>query len=200
VNGMESGSVGNPASGSAFSGLPVRRTILVMRHAKSSWADPGMQDFDRPLNKRGRHAAPRMGRKLLEEELHVDVILASTARRVQQTLELLVAAWGSRAPVLASRELYLASRETLLRQLRSLDHDWRRVLLIAHNPGLEELLGSFTGREEHFPTAAIAWLESDGVGASWQEDLAARSWQMRAFWKPRDLMSANEQADADQDD
>ncbi|MFO1065634.1 MAG: histidine phosphatase family protein [Pirellulales bacterium] len=163
------------------------RQLLIMRHAKSSWAEAGMADFDRPLNDRGRRAAQTVGDKLKSTGFEVDLIIGSTACRVRQTVDILQPAWGSAAPKFLSKELYLASREELLRQIRALDSSFHRVLIVAHNPGIEELAGWFTESPEHFPTGAALWLKCRNEYASWQQALSEGEWNREAFWKPREL-------------
>lgn len=127
-----------------------------MRHAKSDWAEPELTDFDRPLNARGREAAPKMARCLVTAGLLPDVILASSARRVRETVSGLMTVWDSQPPVHETRELYLATPETILRTIRSDVSEQSTVMVIAHNPGMQHLASQLAGRELHFPTAALA--------------------------------------------
>jgi phosphohistidine phosphatase len=131
------------------------KALLAMRHAKSSWNDPALDDHDRPLKKRGRNAAPRMGRLLLAEDLVPDQVLCSTASRAVETVKLVTEACGMSGPVRALRELYLASPETYVDALRDLGGDPGRVLLVGHNPGLEQLVLGLSGRQVELPTAAL---------------------------------------------
>ena len=132
------------------------KTLLVMRHAKSSWDDTGLTDYDRPLNQRGIKAAQRMGRLLRDEELVPELILSSSALRAITTVELVVRACGHDTPVSQLRELYLAEPAAYLQALRALGANPARVLLMGHNPGLEQLIEKLTGSAIRMPTAAIA--------------------------------------------
>ena len=135
------------------------KTLLLLRHAKSSWKDAGRTDDDRSLSRRGKRDAPRMGRLLFAEKLVPDLILSSTARRARKTAAKVARACGSRRDIVFHEELYLATPEAHLAVLRQLKGSRQRVLVVGHNPGLEELLAHLTGVEEHLPTAALAVIE-----------------------------------------
>lgn len=116
------------------------RELLLLRHAKSDW-DTSCDDFDRPLNARGQHDAPRIGRWLRGQHLVPDRVLSSPARRATQTAHAVCAELGYPAEcILWDERLYLASRETLLEVLADQSGHPQRLLLIGHNPGLEDLL------------------------------------------------------------
>ena len=132
------------------------KTLLVMRHAKSSWDDERLADHDRPLNRRGIKAAKRMGRLLRDEKLLPDLIMSSSALRAKTTAELLAHASNHEGPIRERRELYLAEPAGYIEVLRELGASAERVLVIGHNPGLEELIEALTGDELRMPTAAIA--------------------------------------------
>jgi len=143
------------------------KELLLLRHAKSSWATQGMPDFDRPLNKRGRRAAAALAQHLAKEGLNPGLILSSDARRTRETLDLIRDALGARSAVLLEPKLYLADPPALLARLRKVPDDVPSVLLIGHNPGLQDLAlelaeaagpsGADTAAriEEKFPTAAF---------------------------------------------
>jgi phosphohistidine phosphatase len=132
------------------------KTLLLLRHAKSSWDDPGLDDHDRPLNKRGRRDAPRMGRLLLEEKLVPDEILCSTAARARETAEEVKEASGFAGDVRFSRTLYLAGSREILAAVRTVAPAAGTAMVIGHNPGIEELLDALTGAGKHLSTAALA--------------------------------------------
>jgi phosphohistidine phosphatase len=160
-----------------------RRRLLLLRHAKSSWSEPNAADFDRPLNERGRNSAPTVGRKLREEKITVDWILASTARRVQETLELLLPAWGWSGQIHWDRQLYLASPETTLQNLSALaEEQWQTILVVGHNPGLSQLSAQLSGESIDLPTAGLAIL--NGPDMDWPTSLRNRHWHLTAFWQP----------------
>jgi phosphohistidine phosphatase len=160
-------------------------TLLLMRHAKSSWEHPGLTDFERPLKKRGRRAARRMAIKLREERLVPELILCSTAARARETLEGMVPVWNAAPQVILQDRLYHASSSELVDSVRELGETCSRVLVVGHNPGMEQLASEWSGRSVRFPTAAIAWFESDQ--ASWNGLETGLSLSMMALWRPRDL-------------
>ncbi|MCC6512344.1 MAG: histidine phosphatase family protein [Pirellulaceae bacterium] len=158
--------------------------LYVLRHAKSSWSDPGMSDFDRPLNQRGRLAAPVMGQRMKAAGIEVDLVLASTAVRVRQTLDLLLPAWNYSGQVVWEKQVYLASLPLLLEQLSALEDNWPRVMLVGHNPGLSELVGYLTDAHIDMPTAALAALET--AGTDWRTAVRHRPWHQLSYWTPKD--------------
>ena len=173
----------------------LERQLLLLRHAKSSWAQPTVSDFERGLNERGRGAAPLMGRKLRQDQIAVDLILASTAQRVRETLDLLMAEWQLNCPIVWEKRLYLASAETIIASLSDLD-SWQnpsefslraitRVMVVGHNPGLSELACHLTGGSYDMPTAGLVFLEQ--AASSWWQGLRSRPWRESKYWKPREL-------------
>ncbi len=177
VHAREAGSNETSAS---VGPLGRRKELLILRHAKSSWSNEGLQDFDRPLNERGRAAAPLMGRfisSLIEQP--VDCVLVSAAKRTRQTWDLLGLEGGLSRPPMFLDSLYLADPVTIAKALR--DYVWpkaRRVLLIGHNPGLqafclaatmawpgEQDQGASARLAQKFPTAALARFALNGA---WQ--------------------------------
>jgi len=162
------------------------KRLVLVRHAKSSWADPDIIDHDRPLNARGRRAAPLVGRHLRQAGLRPDLVLCSSATRARQTLELLRIRPGGE--VLVEDQLYGAGASELLTRLGKVPAAIGTVLLIGHSPGIEELarllIVDGDALIETFPTCAVAdlllpirtWKELDsGVG------------RLHAFVIPRDL-------------
>jgi phosphohistidine phosphatase len=145
--------------------------LLLIRHAKSSWAHPAKSDIERPLSDRGRHDAPRMSLALRERRLVPDGILCSPALRTRQTVELLLEEWPEPKPVLHfDEQLYLADPQDILKVMSRLDEHWKRAAIIGHNPGLHVLAEQLSRREiEKFPTLAVAILRSAAI--SWEEAL-----------------------------
>lgn len=132
------------------------KTILLMRHAKSSWKHPEMKDFDRPLNKRGEKDAPHMGKLLQEENLLPDLILSSPAVRAKTTVEAVVANSGYQGDVRYLLSLYMAEPSVMLDLLKVISDDYNRVMIVGHNPGLEAMLQVLTDKVEALPTAVVA--------------------------------------------
>ena len=137
------------------------KTLLLLRHAKSSHKDADVDDHERPLNKRGKKDAPKMGRLLKNEGLMPDLIVASTAKRCRKTAEHVIAASGYRGETRFCGELYEAHASALVDFLAGLGSDATRVLVIGHNPGMEELLESLIGIYTPLSTAALAQVELD---------------------------------------
>ncbi|MFI9601088.1 SixA phosphatase family protein [Streptomyces sp. NPDC052043] len=142
------------------------RRLVVLRHAKSAWPE-GVADHDRPLAPRGRRDAPAAGRALAESDCLPDLALCSTARRARQTWELASAQWGTPPPVRYDRRLYAADAPDLLAAVREAPPEIATLLLLGHNPGLEELVLDLAGDglndtldrlRTKFPTSAVAVL------------------------------------------
>jgi phosphohistidine phosphatase len=165
--------------------MPLKQLEL-LRHAKSSWADPDIADHDRPLNARGRAAAALVGRHMHEQTPPPDLVLCSTATRTRQTLQLLEL--GAGAQVRFEDELYGAGAAGLLARLKAVPATVGTVLLVGHNPGIEDLT-RMLDRDgltsvPKFPTAALAVLGFD-IGA-WNE-LDPGTGHVVGFFTPRDL-------------
>lgn len=173
------------------------KTLGLFRHAKSDWNDARLRDFDRPLNQRGRTGAGLMGVHILEYGVKWRRILASPAVRVAQTIELAAEAAGETPPLNWDRRIYLASSPTLIELLREQDEANRSpdtILMVGHNPGLEDLIFDLVpddgtnplrdSVEDKFPTAAFAVLHLE-IDA-WREitDGCAR---LIHLMRPRDL-------------
>lgn len=163
------------------------KRLLLMRHAKSSWEDERLTDFERPLNDRGRRAALRMGRLLREQKIQVDIVIASPAVRVKETLAGLLPEWQCAPEVIWEKALYLAPLERWLSTVAGLHDSWQSVLFVGHNPGLGQLLSHLSNNAQHLPTGSIALLETSAQ--SWPLSLMLRPWRQTAFWKPKGLES-----------
>ncbi|MFH0517785.1 SixA phosphatase family protein [Streptomyces sp. M41] len=152
---------------------PLRR-LVVLRHAKSAWPD-GVADHERPLAPRGRRDAPAAGRILAAVDCLPDLALCSTAVRARETWELASAQWGTPPPVRLEPRVYAAEVPDLLSVVHEVSPEVETLLLIGHNPGLEELVLDLAGDglddtldevRTKFPTAAIAVLA--WYGATWR--------------------------------
>ena len=163
------------------------RTLLLLRHAKSSWKHSGPSDHDRPLNKRGERDAPRVGRLLRQKRLSPGVIISSTATRAQRTAEEVAKSGGFDVAVQLERALYLADPETIVDVVRQTSTEAQRVLVVGHNPGMEELVGRLTGlsEPEPMPTAGFAHirLEID----DWKELRVPSEGRLVNLWRPAEL-------------
>lgn len=138
----------------------MKRLILV-RHAKSSWKFPEMDDFDRPLNKKGARDAPRMGKHLAKLGALPDMIVTSPARRARETAAALAQAMI--IPIVdiwEDERIYAASVSVLVEVIRGWDETWSSVMIVGHNPGIAELAVALTGEPVgHVPTCAVMELE-----------------------------------------
>jgi len=171
------------------------KTIYLLRHAKSNWKDANLDDFERPLNKRGRRAAKLMGRYLAASGIEPAQILCSSSQRTRETLQTIQKSIGESIPTRLEKGIYLAEAPDLLNRLRVLSDSLSSVMVIGHNPGMERLalmLTASSGKGEtrmadKFPTGALAVLTAEID--TW-EKLAPRTAWLDAFVCPRDLEDA----------
>ena len=137
------------------------KRLLILRHAKSSWNHPELSDFERPLNKRGRQAAPRMGRWIAKNNLTPGVVICSTAKRAQQTYQLVQGVVNWDVETVHADELYLAPAHTYIQHLSLLPDNIPTAMVIGHNPGMEELVSQLSGEYRSMPTCALAVITLD---------------------------------------
>ena len=144
------------------------RRLMLLRHAKSDWTAPGARDHDRPLNPRGREAAAKMGAYMARHALAPDLVAASTATRVRETLEQVLPAFEAAPKVLYDKRLYEAGGDVLLAAIKETPQRVHSLLLVAHNPGMAELAallmasGDVEARQrliEKFPTGGLAVID-----------------------------------------
>ena len=144
------------------------KRLALLRHAKSSWGDAALDDFNRPLNDRGWKAARRIGRELAERGLKFDLVVSSTAARTRETIDGVKEKYDFAAPIKFEPRLYGASEQVLLEIVRGLDDEVTAPLIVGHNPGLEQLVTELTRNDSEgfrqrvagkFPTAALAIVE-----------------------------------------
>ena len=165
------------------------KTLLLMRHAKSDWSDGGLDDFDRPLNRRGRSDLPRLTRLLEAYGPTPAAVLASPALRARQTAEGLSQGLGLPAPSF-DEGLYLAPADRILHRAARTDPALEALLLVAHNPGMEEAVRALCGARLHMPTGGVAAVD---LGA-WTDAAGGRG-VLRYFVVPR-LLKAHGEAEA----
>ena len=158
--------------------------LYLLRHAKSSWDNPHQGDFDRPLNSRGKKAAPFMGQVMKERNICPDKILCSPAKRTRETLSLLLEASQLDCPVDYVDGIYEASVGELRKILRKQKDGPGSILMIGHNPGMEGLFNDLTGDWERFPTACLASISLNIK--SWQ-DIEPRSGKQEWVLTPKGL-------------
>lgn len=171
------------------------KTLLLMRHAKSSWKDKTLPDIARPLNKRGRRDAPLMGQLLVDQELIPQRIISSSAVRSRQTaeavLEVIKQASGYEPQVDYQDRLYMAETPEFYDVLRELPDDLERVMLIGHNPGLETLLQLLSDRIESLPTAVVAHVILPIK--QWSELNFDTTGDLVDIWRPKELLEEIEE-------
>jgi len=174
------------------------RRLLLLRHAKSSWSEPGASDHERPLNRRGQEAAPRIGAYLARHGLIPDHVLCSTARRARETWDLVAAEAPAAPPPTFTERLYDASPRTLVDVFRHAEPAAKSLLVVAHNPGLQEAAtaliasGDLEDRErlrEKLPTGGLVVI--DFAIPEWSK-LHARSGRLERFVVPRMLEAATD--------
>ena len=167
------------------------KRLLLLRHAKSSRDNPRLQDFDRPLAKRGREAAPEIGRHMRKAGWLPDLVLCSTAKRTQETAELVLAELGGKAEMRLVDGLYLAAPEQMLKEIHAVEAKAGTLLVVAHNPGTA-LLANYLAASgdkhaihrlrEKFPTAGLAVFDVDAN--SWSKLERAK---LIDFVTPKDI-------------
>lgn len=160
------------------------KTLLILRHAKSSWDDPALDDHERPLNARGEKDLTRIGYLARDERLAPELILSSDAVRAQVTATAMADVTGGQ--LLLDPRLYHATAADILAVVRSVvRHHAGTVMIVGHNPGLEELLAQLTGEWERLPTAALAQIELPI--ARWSDLDSATRGTLIGVWRPKEL-------------
>ena len=153
-------------------------SLALVRHAKSDWGDPSLDDHDRPLNDRGRRDAPLMARRLADSGFAIDAILSSTALRARTTAAYFGKAFG--LDVRLDEELYGAPASVLLQAAEG--SGVSSVMIVAHDPGMSVLAGRLSGEIEHMPTCAVATFRWDTDDWAVATTLDPDSW---TFLSPR---------------
>ncbi|MDN4630074.1 histidine phosphatase family protein [Sphingomonas sp. PvP056] len=168
------------------------KTLTLLRHAKSGWDDPALRDYDRSLNAKGKRAARMVGEHLRAQERTFDHVVASPALRVVETLEGVESGYGRTLGPVWDRRIYLASAVTLLDMVHEMPAATERLLLVGHNPGLEDLALWLVPKsddplratlEAKYPTASVAELTFEGEWSA----LTPGSARLTRFTRPRDL-------------
>ncbi|MBO9376791.1 histidine phosphatase family protein [Sphingomonas histidinilytica] len=170
------------------------KKLTLLRHAKSGWDDPVARDFDRPLNGRGKRAAHRIGQYLRDHDMHFDHVVSSPAVRCVETIEHLAEGTGETIAPAWDKRVYLASAVSLLDVVQEANDQYDSLLLVGHNPGLEDLVlmlvpdrpddAARDQVEEKFPTASIA--EISFPVEHW-DDVRPNGGLLSLFVRPRDL-------------
>ncbi len=154
------------------------KQLLLIRHAKSSWADAGMEDFDRPLNERGKKDAPEMAKRLLKRNISIDAFVSSTANRAQTTCAAFMKLFNAdKKKLFLKEELYLAPPQQFEEVITLLDDAAETVAIFAHNPGITDFANSLTKTKvDDMPTCAVYAVKADTK--SWKQFATAK----KTFW------------------
>lgn len=163
---------------------PPSRRLILMRHAKSDWAEGGLSDHERPLSPRGRRDAPEVAGALLSRGWVPDVVVSSSANRTRQTWARMSGAFEPEVPAQFVDAFYLAGLGALQDAARSWDPSWVTVLCLGHNPGWEHAVSQLSGVPTGLTTGNAALLEVRAP--TWAEALG-RPWELIALLRPRDL-------------
>ena len=159
-------------------------TLYLLRHAKSSWDDASQQDFERPLASLGHKACVTIGEFIQEKGIDFDVVLVSSAARTRETIELVKERAKIRGEVRYDERIYEATLSQLLEIISQIDHDRESVLLVGHNPGIEELLSLLTGEQQRVTTANFAKIKLKAI--NWSENLANKG-TLKWIIRPKEI-------------
>jgi len=159
--------------------------LLLMRHAKSSWKDSAIPDHQRPLNKRGKKDAPRMGKYLQKQGVVLDAILCSTAKRARATAKGFLKEYTFEGDLFQIDDLYHASHDTFITLLNQLPDNIDTAMIIGHNPEMDSFLEMICSEYEHMPTASIANVRF--LIKRWAELSVINSGELLNLWIPREI-------------
>jgi phosphohistidine phosphatase len=169
------------------------KTLYVLRHAKSSWENNDLADFDRPLNDRGEATAPFIGQVMKSDGFAPEIILTSPAVRARETARLVKESAGFNADIKYNERIYEASSQTLRHIAASMDDRFKSAMIVGHNPGMEGFVRFLTGNLEPMPTATLAVIDLDILG--W-EQITEGSGKLRKIVRPKDEMKARKNGKA----
>ncbi len=133
------------------------KTLVIVRHAKSSWSSPGLTDFERPLNDRGKEDAPKMAQKLLDKKIKIDFFISSPAKRAQKTAKLFMEVYDEQKKNLALvPSLYEASQKDFYNTIENVDSNFESIAVFSHNPGITDFVNSLTEYKiDNVPTCGV---------------------------------------------
>ncbi len=161
------------------------KTLLMLRHAKSSWDNMALSDYERPLNKRGKRDAPRMGSFIQDKGLVPDLIVTSSAERALATAEAVALACGYDQELKLTRRLYHATADNCIDVLNDTCDTCDTVMIVGHNPTLEDLLEDLTGEWERMTTASLA--EISLPIESWRDLIDDTPGKLENLWRPKQI-------------
>jgi phosphohistidine phosphatase len=160
------------------------KTLFLLRHAKSSWDNSSLADFERPLNERGLRAAPLIGATILQHQFQIDLIISSSAKRAEQTALLVKEAARINCEIQFDAGIYEASSQKLRQIVTNIGKEIESILLVGHNPGFEVFLEFLTHKSHQMPTAALAVI--DLRIDEWNK-VAADTGKLRMLLRPKEL-------------
>ncbi|MBX9733153.1 MAG: histidine phosphatase family protein [Chitinophagaceae bacterium] len=154
------------------------KQLIIVRHAKSSWANIGMSDFERPLNERGNRDAPEMANRLIKRNVPIDTFISSTANRAFSTATYFAKAYGQKhSDIIGISELYHASPATFFEVIKQLNDESNTVALFSHNPGITDFVNQLTDTSiDNMPTCGVFAVKIDTN--DWAEFMHAK----KTFW------------------
>ena len=161
------------------------KTLMLLRHAKSSWKDKHLKDFDRPLKKKGEETAELIGKILAHDELLPDIIFSSPAKRAKETVEIVNKHAGYKGSTQYIDALYMGEPSDYIQALRELPDQVNRVMVVGHNPGLEALLQLLEGKVNVLSTGALASLDLELT--HWSDLNPSTVGKLTKFWDPDEM-------------
>lgn len=161
------------------------KTLFVLRHAKSSWNDANLSDFERPLNRRGRETAPFMGDLIQNKNLVPEVIICSPAERAKETAMLVKKSAGFDVEIEFNERIYESSTHNLLYIIGKINDDFDSAMIVGHNPGFEGIVETLCGNYERMPTATLAVIDLNCE--SWN-DVKPNCGNLREILRPKEQM------------
>ena len=164
------------------------KTLFILRHAKSSWDNFDLSDFERPLNKRGLNTVPLMGEMMYKNGFQPKLIISSPAKRAKQTAILIKESAQIQGTIFYDEKIYEASPFRLLEIVSELDEKAESAMLVGHNPGLEGLVKILTGKMRTMPTATLAIIDLNVE--KWSETIA-ESGNLQKIIRPRDDLKSH---------
>ncbi len=166
------------------------KTLYIFRHAKSSWDNPNLADFERPLNERGKKTMPLMGKVMIKSNFQPELILSSPAVRAKETADLLKISANLDVEVRLDERIYEASPQSLIEVVSGLNESAKSAMLVGHNPGLEGLIKLLTGEIQAMPTAGLAVIDFDTE--NWQE-VTSETGRLRTVIRPKEEIRQQKQ-------
>lgn len=161
------------------------KTLLILRHAKSSWKDDKLKDVDRPLKRRGEEDAVVIGKVLTMAELIPQLILSSPAQRAKQTAEIVMSEAKYEGELKLVDSFYMGEPENYIKELKDLPDEIERVMVVGHNPGLEALMQMLDGKVDSLPTGSLAYLVLDIK--HWSDLTKATIGELISFWEADEI-------------